>query len=137
MKKILSTRVHGALDYLTAPTLFALPRLLKWNKPLTTLLSGAAIGTLVYSMMTRYELGLLKWLPMKGHLTLDFINGATLAATPFLLLDEKERDASTVGLLLGFGAFEIAASLLTETEPSAQADQSVIEQVRELVTSRS
>lgn len=99
------------------------------------LLTGAALGTLGYSVMTRYELGLLKLLPMKGHLTLDFVNGATLATAPFLLLQEEERDATTTGLLIGLGVYEIAASLLTRTQAPAQAEKSVVEQARELVKS--
>ncbi len=137
MKKLIPTTVHGVLDYITAPTLLMLPRMLKWNKKLTNFLSGAALGTLAYSLVTRYEFSLLKLLPMKGHLSLDFMNGATLAAAPFILLNEDERDATTTGILIGLGVYEIAASLMTQTEPSAQADKSVVEQVQELVSSKS
>ncbi len=137
MKKLIPTTIHGVLDYITAPTLVVLPRLLKWNSKLTTFLSVAGLGTLAYSLVTRYELSILKLLPMKGHLTLDFMNGATLAAAPFLLLNKDERDTVTTGVMIGLGAYEIAASLMTQTEPSPQAEKSVVEQARELVNSRS
>jgi hypothetical protein len=39
--------------------------------------------------------------------------------------------------MIGLGAYEIAASLMTQTEPSPQAEKSVVEQARELVNSRS
>ena len=113
--KLFSTRVHGVLDYLTAGMLFALPRVFGWSEAVTRLLTNASIGTLVYSVLTRYELGLIKVLPMKGHLTLDALSGGLLCAAPFTFLDE---DTPVTGALVGLGAFEIMAALITETEPS-------------------
>jgi hypothetical protein len=118
MNKPISTKVHGVLDYLTAPTLIALPRALGWSKGLTNLLTGSGLGLLGYSMMTRYELGLFKVLPMRRHLTLDAMSGAMLAATPFLPFAKQDRNGTTISILVGLGAFEIAASLLTQPQPS-------------------
>ncbi len=109
--KPISTHAHGVLDYLTAGALLALPRTLGWGPGVTRLLTNAAIGTVVYSLLTRYELGLVKVLPMKGHLALDGMSGALLCAAPFLLLDEDERDAT--GPLIGLGLFEIIVPLLS------------------------
>ena len=69
--KLLSTRTHGVVDYLTAGTLLALPRAMGWGDRVTNLLTGAALGTVAYSLLTRYELGAVKVLPMKAHLALD------------------------------------------------------------------
>ena len=113
--KLFSTRTHGVLDYLTAGMLFALPRVFGWSESVTRLLTNASIGTVVYSVLTRYELGLIKALPMKGHLTLDALSGGLLCAAPFTFLDE---DMPVTGALVGLGAYEIMAALTTETEPS-------------------
>jgi hypothetical protein len=110
--------MHGILDYLTAPVLVALPRLLHWDTKLTTLLTGEGLAVLGYSLVTRYELGLFKLLPMKWHLALDLMSGVLLAGAPFLLLTEDERDTGVNALLVGIGAFEIAAALLTQPQPS-------------------
>lgn len=139
MNRPIPTSVHGVLDYLTAPTLFVLPRALGWNKKITNLLTGSALGLLGYSLMTRYELGLFKVLPMKGHLTLDMMSGAMLAAAPFMLVDKQDRNGTVIGVLAGLGAYEIAAGLLTQTEPqSSLADTAAdsVSQLRELVTNR-
>ena len=104
--KPISTRAHGVLDYLTAGTLLALPRMMGWGPGATRLL-------------TRYELGLVKKLPMKGHLALDGMSGALLCVAPFLLLDEDEGDAT--GPLVGLGLFEIVVPLLTQTTPRGLA----------------
>ena len=57
--KLLSTRAHGALDYLAVILVFALPRLLGWGPGLTHWMTIAAAGALAYSLLTRYELGLI------------------------------------------------------------------------------
>lgn len=116
MFRPISTYVHGILDYITGPALLILPRALGWDEKMTNLLSGAGVFILGYSMLTRYELGLFKVLPMKGHLTLDAISGTALAMSPFLLFDEQERDSVKTSTLIGLGLYEIAAALMTQTE---------------------
>lgn len=111
--KLFSTRTHGLLDYLSVGTLLALPRMLGWNRETTRMLTGAALGTLVYSLTTNYELGLVKKLPMPAHLGLDAMSGLMLCLGPLMLDDSP----STERALIGLGLFEIAASLLTETTP--------------------
>ncbi|HEU4327916.1 MAG TPA: hypothetical protein VFS21_32570 [Roseiflexaceae bacterium] len=115
--KLFSTKTHGVLDYLTAGGLLVLPRALGWSDKLTTALSIAALGTVAYSALTRYELGLLKTLPMPAHLALDALSGALFCAAPLLLPDE---DAGVRGALLGIGLFELSAALLTEPEPKSE-----------------
>lgn len=115
MAKPLSSRAHGVLDYLTAGTLLAAPRLLGWSAPVTRLLTGAALGTLAYSALTRYELAPVKLLPLSAHLALDGLSGATFVAAPLLLFPEE--DGPTRGALAGIGLFEIAAARLTRPAP--------------------
>lgn len=118
MNKPISTKIHGVLDYLTVPTLIALPRALGWSKNLTNVLTASAAGLLGYSIMTRYELGLFKKLPMIAHLSLDATSGAMLAAAPFVFGKKNDRNKLTIGIFAGLGAYEIAAALLTQTSPS-------------------
>lgn len=113
--KPIPTAVHGALDYLTVATFLALPRALGWKRGPTRLLTGAAAGTLGYSLLTRYEWGAAKILPMPAHLALDGASGALLGAAPFLFLD---ADAGVTRALAGLGAYEIVAALLTRTRPA-------------------
>ena len=115
MVKPISTRTHGVLDYLSVGALCALPRILGWDQKVTTLLTGAAAGTLLYSALTRYELGVVKLLPVPAHLTLDGASGALLCAAPFLFLNEKPPVSAG---LVGIGLFELGASLLTQTSPT-------------------
>ena len=112
---LFSTKTHGVLDYTTVATLLALPRVLGWSPTVRTFVTGSALATLGASLLTRYELGVFKVLPMRGHLALDAISGATFAAAPFLFPDE---DASVKGILVGLGVFELMAAFTTDTEPS-------------------
>lgn len=114
--KVFSTKTHGVLDYLTAGTLLALPMILKPGAGVTTLLRTASVSTLLYSLLTRYELGVAGVLPMKTHLMLDGMSGATFAAAPLLF---PREDAQVKAVLVGLGVFELAASLMTETEPQS------------------
>ena len=136
MAKPISTLVHGILDYVTAPTLITLPRLLKMADMPTNILSIAGLGVLGYSVMTRYELGVFKLLPMPTHLTIDVLSGATLMAAPFVFMKGPQRVPAVLYTFLGFGAFEIAAGLLTQTQPSRAADKNPIDNVKDLVTSQ-
>ena len=64
------------------------------------------------SALTAYELGLVKALPMKGHVALDLALGALFVAAPFLL---PEEDARIRAALAGMGTLGAVVALLTET----------------------
>jgi hypothetical protein len=63
-------------------------------------------------MMTNYELGVVKALPMKAHLTLDALSGGMLIGAAAIMDDEDEDVRAT---LIGIGLFEIAAALTSRT----------------------
>ena len=83
---VIPTRTHGALDYLAGGLNLALPRLLGLRAaPLAALvprLNGAA--GVVYALVTDYELGFVKVLPMPTHLKLDAAKGVFMASLPWL-----------------------------------------------------
>lgn len=112
--RFLPTHVHGIIDYLAVIVLLALPRLLGWDDAVTTLLTLAASATLLYSLLTRYELGILPIIPMSGHLALDAASGLILLSAPWLGLATAGSQSSW---LLGLGLFEIGAALVTKTTP--------------------
>jgi hypothetical protein len=87
--RFLPTSVHGVLDYLVGIALIAAPWLFGFAS-----VGGIAvylpiilgIGLIVYSLVTKYELGVpgIKFIPMPYHLVFDFVAAALLAASPFL-----------------------------------------------------
>lgn len=112
--KLFSTHTHGVLDYASVILLLALPRAAGWSRPVTHLLTASALATLVYSFCTRYELGVVKVLPMPAHLALDGTSGAVLCLAAAMFNQEPRAVRAS---LLGLGLFEITASLTTETVP--------------------
>lgn len=113
----MSTKTHGVLDLLTAGTLVALPRILGWGDRVTKTLTTLGIGSLGYSLLTNYEFGLMRVLPMRAHLAMDAASGAALCAAPMMF---PEEDRSTHAALVGLGLFELGAALLTQPEPYTQ-----------------
>lgn len=112
--RFLPTRVHGVLDYLTGGVLIAVPRALGVSGGLQRGLPPAlGAGAILYSLLTDYELGLVKIIPMPVHLGLDAANGVLLAASPWLF----GFAATTRAPYLALGLFEIGASLITRTKP--------------------
>jgi hypothetical protein len=116
--KLIPTRIHGVLDYLTGLALIAIPLLFNWPQPEALIFMVLGGGALVYSLLTRYELGVFKLLPMPVHLVLDLLSGLFLVAAPFLGLVRDDLQ----GWFWAFGIFEIAAALLTSTRPHFAED---------------
>jgi len=117
MAKLFSTKTHGMLDYLTAGQLLALPRMLGLGPGVSGWVQGMGVGTALYSLVTRYELGVIKVLPMPAHLALDVLSGVSFCAAAALL----ENQSTTVrATLAATGAFEIFAGLSTESRPASE-----------------
>src|ERR671932_71929 len=82
--RVIPTKVHAIVDAVTGPTLVAAPNVGGFDDSAGSALSARAVGggATVLSAMTDYELGLVRLVPMRVHLTLDALNGALLAAMP-------------------------------------------------------
>lgn len=112
---MINTRIHGYMDYLmgllllVSPILFNLPA----GAP-TTIMVVLGAGTIVYSLITDYELGLLKILSMKAHLGIDLFAGIFLIASPWLFGFANE----VIWPFVILGIIEIGAALMTERQPS-------------------
>ena len=110
--KPISSKQHGVVDYVFAASTFALPRLLSASERTRALLTPAALGVVGMSALTDYELGLVKVLPLKGHIGLDLVLGALFVAAPVVLGDEEPKVKAAVA---GMGALGATVALLTET----------------------
>ena len=111
----ISTLVHGMLDFTTAAMVATVPRRLGASPALSALLTAKALGVVAYSLCTRYELGLVKALPMRTHLVLDAMTGAGKCVLPLLFSNEP---AAVRLWLLGTGVFELFVTLSTDPEPA-------------------
>lgn len=85
--KFIPSRIHGILDYVVAIALFFAPKIFGFEA-----VGGAAVaipmvlgvGLFVYSLLTKYELGVFKVLNFRYHLVIDIIASVLLILSPFL-----------------------------------------------------
>ncbi|HYG16025.1 MAG TPA: hypothetical protein VEC12_09750 [Bacteroidia bacterium] len=84
--KFISTKTHGFLDYMMGILLIASPWAFQFHmggaETYVPIILG--VSTLVYSLLTNYELGAFHVISMKTHLTIDSISGVLLAASPWI-----------------------------------------------------
>jgi hypothetical protein len=114
--RFIETKTHGYLDYIVGILLIAAPWIFNFDRggaeTWVPVVLGA--GAILYSLLTDYELGVSRKIPMRTHLTLDLVSGVVLALSPWLF--GFADYVSTPHLVLGI--FEIGASLCTKTVPS-------------------
>jgi hypothetical protein len=72
------------------------------------------ISMIATSLMTRYELGLVRVIPFNMHLLLDFLGALLGLASPWLLGFEKNDKARKA--VIGFALFELGAVLLSKRD---------------------
>ena len=83
---MISTRVHGIIDYATAALLILSPYLFGFATGgiehwIVEIVGVALLGM---SLLTRYELAVKRVIPLGTHLAADMAAGALLAVSPWL-----------------------------------------------------
>ncbi len=114
--KIIPKFYHGVLDYMSALLLLAAPNLLGFAE-----IGGATawvprivgLTILLQALMTDYELGLVKVIPIAMHLMADYAIGAVLLLAPFLFGISGRSLTATV-LLVVMAVVAFAAAFLTQ-----------------------
>lgn len=76
---------------------------------------------LFLSLCTAYELGFTRIIPMKTHLVVDFLSGAFLIASPWLL--NFSHYAFLPHVILG--AAEVGVALVTQVQTSSKGRREV------------
>ena len=118
--RILPTMLHGMLDYLVGLIVVILPFALG----LYGLQQGALIflGVLVilYSAVTDYEMGLIRYLRIRFHLFLDALFGLAMLLMPSLL--DFPMGARWPNYLIGILALVLVAVTRTRALGSAAAE---------------
>jgi hypothetical protein len=113
--RVIPTRVHGMVDYIVGALLIVAPWLFGFAdggaEQWVPIILGA--GVILYSLMTNYELGVMKAIPMPVHLMLDIGGGIFLAVSPWLFGFADEIWWPHV--IVGLG--EILAGLMTQNRP--------------------
>ncbi|HEX8607938.1 MAG TPA: SPW repeat protein [Pedobacter sp.] len=116
--KIISRKSHAVLDYLSAILLIAAPWLFGFSDSDTAKTVAVVAGILILgmSLMTNYEGGVLRSVPMAMHLNMDIVLGIVLAISPWLFnfKDDVYLPHLIMGLLAIFsGLMTVRTSLGT------------------------
>ena len=117
--KMIPRFIHAVADYLCGLILLLAPNLLGFAD-----LGGASVwvprivGLLVLgqAMMTQYELGLIKIIPIGTHLMSDYVVGAFLLAAPWLFGFTAARVPTVTLTVMGLLVF----GLTTMTQPAGR-----------------
>lgn len=118
--RVIPTKVHGVLDYILGLALFFAPEIFQFGE-----VGGAAvaiprilgIATIIYSLITHYEWGIAKILPMSAHLALDMMAAILLIISPFLFgFVDAGANAWLPHIIVG--VLELLVATSTQTEPS-------------------
>ena len=122
--RFIPTSVHGAIDHAVGPALVLAPTLLRLGRTSPEGLTARAVGGVeaFYSNLTDYELSMKNVVPMKVHLVLDAVGGATLALVPQLTGARKRGKKHWVPHL-AVGALEVGLAAFTKTEPPRPAER--------------
>jgi SPW repeat len=116
--RFIPTRFHGFLDYIVGVVLIAAPWIFQFsdNTAATVVPIVLGIGLIAYSLLTDYELGVARVLPMPVHLLFDIAAGAVLAASPWIFGFAGESANVWVPHLLA-GIAAVVLGLVTVQHP--------------------
>src|SRR3954447_292663 len=116
--RFIPTRMHGAMDYLVGALLIAAPWIFQFsdNGAAKWTSIGVGIAMLGASMMTNYELGVIRIIPMHAHLVMDAILGVFLAASPWIVGYSTEGSNAWAPMLV-IGILELGAAAMSSPWP--------------------
>ncbi|RYY59180.1 MAG: hypothetical protein EOO05_14095 [Chitinophagaceae bacterium] len=115
--RIIPSSIHGVLDFVVSIFVIASPWLLGFhdNSAQTWVPVTLGIATIFYSLFTRYELGAVRVIDMRTHLTLDFLSAVVLLTSPWLFgFDQRVYIPHVV-----IGITELLVTLLSKTKSRA------------------
>lgn len=113
--KIISTLVHGYLDYVAGTLLVLLPWIGGFSRGGAETLIPMVAGLLIifYSLLTDYEAGAGKIITMREHLQMDYVISILLIVSPFFFSFSREVwQPHVIAGLIWFGI-----ALLSHTYP--------------------
>jgi hypothetical protein len=117
---IISTRLHGAIDYAVAGALGTLATVSALPGPVRRALATAAAGHTSYALVTDYEAGVKPVISMQQHLALDALAAVGLCATGISM---RRQPMVARALLIGIGLAELAVVSASSATPASGPGQ--------------
>jgi hypothetical protein len=82
--RFISRMLHGLADYAVGLIVMVLPFYFGWTGPERAAFVALGAFVILYSLLTDYEMGLIRLLRIRVHLLLDALFGIVLLAMPTL-----------------------------------------------------
>lgn len=114
--KIIPAYMHGVFDYLAGMLLLMAPNIFGFDDAgSSAVLIPRLLGILLLAqaLLTDYEVGLFKVIPMKMHLGADYVASLFLAISPFILGFANQPPHAWMPHVAG-GLLIFCVSLMTE-----------------------
>jgi hypothetical protein len=130
--RILSPKTHGYLDYMAFLLLLLAPAVFGFTSPTAIRLSNTlGWGYLVFSLLTSYPLGLIKWIPFPVHGAIELLTSLALVAFPWMLGFSADGAARNFFVSAGVALFVLwAVTDYRGTRTRARLQQPPITQER-------
>ena len=112
MRKPISPRVHGMIDYSTSAMVAAAPMLMKFPKRAKVACETLAAGYTGLSAVTDYPLSAKRVVPFKAHGAAEAAIGLALPAMPWMLGFAHHKAARN--FFLGLTALTFVVAALTD-----------------------
>ena len=124
----INSKLHGVLDYTTGTQLQFLPNALGYENDSPEAVALRTAGAIHggYSLITDYELGVVRMLPYRAHLALDALWTVGLAAAPFVTGAHRRGTRHWLPHVLVAG-WEAMSLLMSETEVRDKAPERAAE----------
>jgi len=121
--RFIPTKIHGLLDYAGAVALIFSPMLFGFEHlggPAVMIPRSIGFILIAYSLLTKYEWGLFKVLPMPYHLVVDVAGSLFLIISPWLFgFSHEGLNVVLPDVVSGIGV--IGLVLVSQTKPSYEA----------------
>lgn len=112
MKRPISPRIHGMIDYGTAVAVAAAPRVIKMPRAARRLYEGLGGGYTALSAVTKYPMSVRRIVPFKAHGAAEVAIGLALPAMPWLLGFADNRAGRN--MCFGLAALTFVVAALTD-----------------------
>ena len=122
MRKPISPRVHGMIDYGTSAAVAAAPALFEVPNAARNLFEGLATGYTGLSSVTDYPLSVKRLVPFKAHGAAELAIAAILPVMPWLLGFADDRAARN--MCFGLTALTLVVSALTDWDQESRKRRS-------------
>jgi hypothetical protein len=115
--RFIPTYIHGIADYIVALFVCGVPFVYGMAGPAQLLLAALGLAAILYSLMTRYEWGLLPLISLPLHLAFDLLFGIIMIASLYFF-DYPGSSRALIGLI---GVLSLALVTVTKTRPTKRS----------------